>query len=360
MDTSHDTKKLSKSKLVFSKLKRKFLKNIWFARSVIILLVLVVLFVSGIGVGKLLSGTPLARYMTLASDFAFLPATNLASISGKTNIAVLGKGGQGHDAPDLTDTVMFASIDLINPKIQLVSFPRDIWVPDLRAKLNSAYYWGNQKQENGGLPLAKSTIEQITGQPVHYAVVIDFSGFKDIIDNMGGIEVYVENSFIDQEFPIPGKENDLCGGDKTFACRYESIEFKQGLQKMDGETALKFVRSRHADGDEGTDIARSARQQSVISAMKAKLLSKDILFHPAKVLAVANAVRSSIETDLTDSNLVVLARVVFFAKDNLTTYVLPQELLQVPAITSKHDYQYVFVPTAGTWEDVHKWVKANF
>ncbi len=312
------------------------------------------------GIGQLLSGTSLARYYSLAKDFAFLPASNLNSLNGKTNIAVLGKGGEGHEAPDLTDTIMFVSVDTQDPKVQLVSLPRDIWIADLRAKLNSAYYWGNKKQENGGIPLAKSTIEQIVGQPVHYAVVIDFSGFKQIIDKMGGVEVYVDNSFVDPQFPIPGKENDLCDGDKTFACRYESIEFKQGLQKMDGLTALKYVRSRHSEGDEGTDIARSARQQKLISAMKTKLLSKDILLNPGKALDIANAVRAAIETDMTDSNLMVLARVAFLAKNNLLAHVLPEELLTNPAISAKYDNQYVFVPTDGGWEQIHKWINTTF
>src|SRR5690606_11303223 len=121
--------------------------------------------------------------------------------------------------------------------------------------------------------------EFVTGEPVHYAMVMDFSGFKEVIDTLGGVEVDVEHSFTDTEYPIAGRENDLCDGDPEYRCRYETIEFKQGRQYMDGETALKFVRSRHAEGDEGNDFARSACQQRVISAIREKVLTTGILFN---------------------------------------------------------------------------------
>jgi LCP family protein required for cell wall assembly len=114
---------------------------------------------------------------------------------------------------------MFVSIDHISPSFTIISLPRDIWIPALRAKLNSVYYWGNQKEEGGGLPLSKSVVEEIVGQPVEYGIVIDFEGFQEIIDVLGGVEVNVERSFTDERFPIEGKENDECEGDPEYKCR---------------------------------------------------------------------------------------------------------------------------------------------
>ena len=94
-----------------------------------------------------------------------------------------------------------------------------------------------------------------------------------MIDFIGGVEVNVENSFIDKEFPITGKENDLCNNDLEYKCRYKIISFTKGVSSMDGQTALNFVRSRHAEGSEGTDFAREKRQQKVIEAIKNKLIS---------------------------------------------------------------------------------------
>src|SRR5258708_31476545 len=88
---------------------------------------------------------------------------------------------------------------------------------------------------------------------IDYATTLDFNAFKEVIDALHGITVDVKTEFTDTQYPIIGLEADNCNGDKTFACRYETITFKAGLQNMDSTTALKFVRSRHANGVEGND-----------------------------------------------------------------------------------------------------------
>ena len=106
--------------------------------------------------------------------------------------------------------------------------------------------------------MSKSLVEKITSLPTHYAVVIDFSSFKEIIDALGGVKIDVANSFTDDLYPIEGREEDLCDGDKEFKCRYETIHFEKGINYMDGTTALKYVRSRNGDNNENTDIARGS------------------------------------------------------------------------------------------------------
>ena len=108
----------------------------------------------------------------------------------------------------------------------------------------------------------------VLGIPIHYNVTINFEVFKQIVDTLGGIDVEIENTFTDSEYPIEGKEDD-----PVIANRYETVTFTKGLEKMNGERALKYVRSRHGDGAEGTDFARSKRQQKVILAIKDKLMS---------------------------------------------------------------------------------------
>jgi LCP family protein required for cell wall assembly len=269
----------------------------------------------------------------------------------------LGKSGVGHDAPDLTDTIIFSSISHKKNDLVLLSLPRDIWVPEIRAKLNSAYFWGNQKENGGGLILSKAVAEKIVGRPIHYAVVVDFSGFKDLIDTLGGVNVMVENSFVDEKFPISGKENDECGGDLEYKCRYETVKFESGGQIMDGETALKFARSRNAEGDEGTDLARAKRQQKIIEAIKNKLLSWEVISSPKKLTDALAVLRENTETDIPDSAGAVLARRIFQTRDQMVSLSIPDGFLLNPPISGKYDNLYVFIPAAETWKEFNKWVE---
>lgn len=334
-----------------SKAKRRFLKHIWLARLTLLAAIVLVMYVI---VRLLLQATNLEQFVDPAKNFIFTSNAQVPTHEGRTNILVMGRGGEGHEAPDLTDTMLLVSISHENPKATMISIPRDIWIDELEAKINSSYLWG-KRNGTGGLKLAKQNVEFVTGEPVHYAVVLDFSGFKQIIDTLGGVEVDVEQSFTDTEYPIAGRENDECDGDPEFRCRYETIEFKSGRQFMNGETALKFVRSRHAEGDEGTDFARSARQQRLISAIREKVLTTGILFNPQKINELVSLGERLVETDLPKDVGGVLARRAYEARDNITNFVLPEELLVVPPISAQYQRQYIFIPK-NSWEEIHEWI----
>jgi LCP family protein required for cell wall assembly len=348
-----------KMPLFFLRLKRRLLsRHVWLVR------------LGVVGVGLILTGGVLLallgilrffgvdKYFSLAGIFVFEPQGVVESYKGRTNILVLGKAGGENTAPDLTDTMIVVSVGgKESSDVVLISLPRDIWVDDLRAKLNSAYYWGNQKKQGGGLLLAKSAVEEIVGVPIHYGVVIDFSGFKELIDELGGVEVDVERSFFDEKYPIAGRENDECGGDPEYKCRYETIRFEKGVQLMDGETALKFVRSRHSgDLEEGTDIAREQRQQRVISAIEKKLLSRNVLFSPRKMIGVWNSVSGMVETDIGEKGLALLARRAYDARGEMASYTIPEGMLVNPPKSAEYDNLYVFIPNGGSWQEVQDWV----
>lgn len=270
-------------------------------------------------------------------------------------ILILGKGGEGHTAPDLTDTIMVVTLNSNNHKINIFSLPRDIWVNSTRAKLNSSYYWGKQKGGNG-FDLAATSVNEITGIMPKYTVVVDFSLFKDFIDTIGGVDVNVENSFIDEKYPILGKENDLCNGDKLYKCRYETLQFTSGLQHMDGETALKFVRSRNSVGDEGTDLAREKRQQVLISAIKNKILSTDFLFDFKSMKSLYNVVTTHVETNMDSVFLQSLFKELISSRNNINFLTIPEEFLKISQNEKKYDRQYVFVPKSDTWKDLQDWI----
>ncbi len=351
-------KRRGKRARFISRVKRRALKHLWLVRAGIVIGVILTFYLAFVLLVSVIRETRVGYYTGLARDFIITPREKIEAISGRTNILILGKGGEGHVAPDLTDTIIFASVKHPTPSVTLISLSRDIWIPEIRAKLNSTYYWGKQKQEEGGLILAKSTVEKIVGAPVHYGVVVDFSGFKRIIDELGGIEVDVERSFVDRKYPISGRENDECGGeDPEYLCRYETIRFEAGKQIMDGEAALKFARSRNAEGDEGTDFARAERQQKVIEAIRGKALSRTVLLNPKKVLSIIKVAQESVETDIDPSAFAILARRIFEARDSVVSKVLPEQFLENPPISRRYDNQYVFIPRDDSWDEVNEWIE---
>lgn len=287
--------------------------------------------------------TSLAIFLTVLSGsssvtrFIFSP-DNLKSDSGRVNILLLGIAGGIHDGANLTDTIMVASYSLKTNQTFLFSIPRDLWLPSLKAKANAVYQLG--LLQNNGLGLTKTVMGNILGIPISHALRIDFRGFIQAVNLLGGIDVYVDKSFDDLNFPIEGKENDLCGyeekemdisedqakqlniepgkrkmlfapdgkiateaaqedqGAKYFSCRFEHISFNKGLIHMDGATALKFVRSRHGTNGEGSDFSRSKRQTKVIEAVKSRLLSSETLLNPGRLSDLIKTFGKSIDTDI--------------------------------------------------------------
>ena len=293
------------------------------------------------------------------------------------NLLLLGRGGPNHDGPNLTDTIIFASVDTKTNKITLVSVPRDLWIPSLQNKINDAYADGEAKKQGGGLIESKAVIGNVVGQNIDYGIVLDFSGFVKAVDMLGGIDVNVDRTFDDYEYPIEGKENDLCGHSlddvkaftatdsasltvdadqlQYFSCRYQHIHFDKGPTHMDGQTALEYVRSRHALGVEGTDFARSQRQEKVIKALKDKVFSLGTLLNPAKVIGLYETIKNSIDTDIPQSQLddfIRLAQQMKNAKIQSGVIDIGDEnrkgLLIHPDITSDYQYEWVLIPALGS------------
>lgn len=292
-------------------------KWLWFLPSIILLIALLYIALS----------------TTSVVTFVFGPGATLQKDEGRVNVLLLGMAGGRHDGATLTDTIIVTSYNPKNHQVDLIAIPRDLWVEKHQAKVNTFYQTGLAYDK--GLEFARNEIGQILGIKIPYAVRVDFSGFVKAIDLAGGIYVKVEKPFDDYLYPIDGKEKDLCGysemelevdEDKSrqlnipvskqkilkspegkiatdsakleFPCRYEHISFKQGLISMDGETALKFSRSRNGTNNEGTDFARSRRQQLVLRSFKDKVLSLETLFDPRKVVELIKTFGDSVETDI--------------------------------------------------------------
>jgi len=308
----------------------------------------------------------------------------LKKTEDRINVLFLGIGGGKHDGPLLTDTIIYASIDPKLQKITPISIPRDLWLPDLKAKINTAYAFGENRKKDSGLLLTKVAVEKILNQPVDYVLRIDFNGFVKAIDLVGGIDVNAEKSFEDLEYPISGKEIDDCGFTgsefekratssatlEAFPCRYEQISFKQGIEHMDGARALKFVRSRHAMGSEGTDFARTKRQEIVMKAFRDKVFSLNTFLNPGRLMDLYGVFQDSIHTNIQQSeydDFVKLAKkmkdaqtnsVVFFYSDS---YSENQGIFINPPTSAAYDNQWVLIPRAGNgnFSEVQKYVECE-
>ena len=212
----------------------------------------------------------------------------------RVNILLLGMGGAGHDGAYLTDTIMLVSFKPSTKQLAMISIPRDLVSPVSNwRKINSVNALAEQKNPGSGGEATAQAISELLQTPIAYYVRADFSGFSNIIDQLGGVEVNVENSFDDYTYPANGQEDN-----PNYYARFEHLHFDKGLQTMDGETALKFARSRHALGPEGSDFARARRQQLILEAVKEKLLSSKTLLNPVTISKLANEFSKNISTNL--------------------------------------------------------------
>lgn len=181
--------------------------------------------------------------------------------NGQTEITILVVGlDRRPDGGDQNaDVIMIAQLDLINKTVRAVSLPRDLLVqiPNIGYdKINSAYNYGikaNPDDPAAGVAMVRDTIEYNFGIPIDHYVLVDFNGFKKVIDATGGIDVNVPYDIVDDEYPTENYGT-------------ERVYFPAGPMHMDGETALKYVRTRHADSDD----QRRERQMQVLEALFAQ------------------------------------------------------------------------------------------
>lgn len=269
-------------------------------------------------------------------------------IDGRVNVLLLGVGDEEHSGSTLSDTMIVASYDTKSKAIAMVSIPRDFYakVNGGYGKLNSAHAYGEQKQEGGGPTAAEAAIETISGLPIHYYARVDFTGLKEIVDAVGGVTVDVENAFCDYNYP--GTRKPVC--------------FKAGPQNMDGATALKYARSRHAAGSEGSDFARSKRQQKIIVALKEKVLSTETVFNPSKVLKIINSLGKHLKTDLSMDEL---SRVYELSKGIDKNSIISKNLDPTTGLvkaSSGTAAGYILIPTEGqgVYDDIHDFFKNVF
>jgi polyisoprenyl-teichoic acid--peptidoglycan teichoic acid transferase len=326
-----------------------------------LVLLIVALFVGFLGFLGLQGANLLARLHIKPQDllsFLGTPIENLDSTNGITNFLILGIRGEGTDSPNLADTIIVLSYNHETKTPVMISVPRDLWVPSIQAKINSAYYYGEKNDPPAGIQMAQAAILEDMGIPIHYTAIINFTIFKETIDLLGGIDINVNPGFTDPQFPISGMENA-----EPESARYESITFATGSAHFNGETALKFVRSRHSVGDEGTDFARSRRQQQVISALRQKMLTPAFLLDQKKLDTFFVILDRNLKTNIGHELYPTLAKIALDAKNNSVRSVTfsdqPDEngltiLYNPPA--KQYKGEWVLIPKDNNWTALKKYL----
>ena len=212
---------------------------------------------------------------------------------------LLGYGGGDHDGAYLTDSMMVVIVDPTQKTLTLLSLPRDLWVPmsfdgasTVYNKVNTAYAFAQDETlytdrlprysgAQGPGTFASETISQLIGVPIRYYLGLDFSGFRQMIDAVGGVDVNVPDAF-SARYPA----ND----DPSVDASWMTVRFAAGQQHMSGERAIEYARARETldNVNEGTDFARSHRQRLIMEAFKTRLLQPGGLIHLPQLLSIAS------------------------------------------------------------------------
>ena len=234
--------------------------------------------------------------------------TELIKVKDKTTILIMGVDVREDDV-GRSDTMMIATVDPKLDKASLLSVPRDTRVRIAGYgfdKINAAYAYG-------GEPLSEKTVENLLGIDIDHYVIVNTKSFVKIIDAIGGIDIDVEKRMYYED---PWDDN---GG--------LLIDLYPGMQHMDGETAVTYVRYRDSEGD----IGRIHRQQKFMEACMDKIVSPDII---TRIPAVVREIVDAIETDMTFRQLLEIAGALKVAQQNgLATEMVPGYPLYIDGIS---------------------------
>lgn len=265
-----------------------------------------------------------------------------ASPKPTANILLLGldKRADTLETTLLTDSLLFARYNATTATATLIPLPRDLWIPDLRTKINSLYYYGVQNGSNADF--VTSQVSSLTGQPIPYYMIIDYQVLPQAIDMVGGVDLVVQRSFTDTQFPNPAYITD------PTQPIYQTVTFVAGPTHMDGTTALTYMRSRHsADQAEGSDEARSARQLLVFQSLVKKITDPTLLSDPTKLGQLYRFYKSAITTNLPDSDLISLAWSTFPNHQIIIRPISIMHLLTNPPLTKYGQWVYEQRDTSG-------------
>ncbi|MBI4130090.1 LCP family protein [Candidatus Roizmanbacteria bacterium] len=261
----------------------------------------------------------------------------------------------------LTDTIILASLNTDSGQLTMIPIPRDLWIPELHTKVNALYFYGEDRAGTTGPVFTAGEISRITGVPIDYYVVLNYQQLPELIDAVNGIEVTVEQSFTDDQFPNPRYIQEASESGEPI---YISVSFHAGKQWMSGERALNYVRSRHSESEEGSDLARSRRQTAVVQALLSRLKQRETLLSPDTLGNVYQFWRNRIETNLADAEAGTLGLVTYNKQLSFSSVAIPtvssqnQPALLLHPPTATYG-QWVWEPRDKSWEELQTFIQNN-
>ena len=261
----------------------------------------------------------------------------------RINILLLGIGGPGHEGPYLSDTNIILSIKPSTKEVAMISVPRDLGVNiethGVR-KINSADAFGEAQAVGAGGEYARKIFAKTFNMDIPYYARVDFKAFQELVDEVGGVTVNVPRAFVDYEFP-----------GQNFS--YRTLNFEAGLQPMGGQRALDFARSRHGNNGEGSDFARSRRQQLMISALKEKLLSVGTYTNPVRVQSILQSLSNHISTNLNFGQMMYLANLAKDADNNIKMLVLDNSETGFLKSYIADSGAYILAPRSSNFDNIN-------
>lgn len=268
---------------------------------------------AGLGAAKLLSVgsailTPERSIIGQLTDLLFRRGALAGESDNRVNILLVAIGGEGHQGENLADSIILGSIRPRENDVALLSIPRDLYVKipgaEFYTRINAVHAYGENQRRGEGLKLLQKKVTEITGQPVHYVARVDFTAFKRIVDEVGGIDITIRHSFYDY---------------------WHKISFPEGTEHMNGERALAYTRARYIEGPEGGDFKRAERVQQVILAIRRRVLSAQTVVDIRALAGVLDALQDNVATNFTLAGLRRLAEL---------TRKIPDDRLETAVLTT--------------------------
>ena len=277
----------------------------------------------------------------------------------KINFVVLGldKRDDLLEKTNATDTIMFVSLNIKNQKINTISIPRDLWFYEIDSKVNEIYPLSLTKPDQ--LNYIKEQFGKLINQPIDHVVVLTTDNLIKFVTLIGGVDVTLENGFVDNQYPNP----EYIKNPTTNIPKYKTVEFESGLIHLDATNITEFVRSRKGAetiNGGGTDLARIQRQQLLVQALLNKVKTGEFVNSNPDPVELYHFWDKDIIKDISDKNIL---QIISILGENISKLTLNKT--EIPIGTNSKNgviyhptyfsnKQWVFIPSDKEYKSFHQ------